>query len=107
MPNLLHVFGQSVYHGPGIRNSIALTFDDGPSEATLRLLDYLAQQSVQATFFQCGMNILRHPAIARTVNEAGHEIGNHTFSHPRLCPWPRQKPFLKSASFIHNEFSQT
>lgn len=53
------------------------------------------------------MNILRHPAIARTVNEAGHEIGNHTFSHPRLCPWPGQKPFLKSASFIYNEFSRT
>jgi peptidoglycan-N-acetylglucosamine deacetylase len=107
LPKSLHVFGQSVYEGPGTRRSIALTFDDGPSQSTLRLLDYLARQSVRATFFQCGMNILRFPAVARAVNEAGHEIGNHTFSHPRLCPWPGQKPFLKSASFIHSEFSRT
>lgn len=103
----MHVFGQSVYRAPGSRRSIALTFDDGPSDATLRLLDYFAQQSIAATFFQCGMNILRHPAIARTVSQADHEIGNHTFSHPRLCPWPGQKPFLKSASFIYDEFSRT
>jgi peptidoglycan/xylan/chitin deacetylase (PgdA/CDA1 family) len=105
--NLLQVFGQSISQGPGIRRSIALTFDDGPSEATLRLLEYLAQQSVQATFFQCGMNILRHPAIAQAVNQAGHEIGNHTFSHPRLCPWPGQRPLLKSAAFIYDQFSRT
>jgi peptidoglycan/xylan/chitin deacetylase (PgdA/CDA1 family) len=93
------LFGPSVFRGPGNRRSIALTFDDGPSEGTLRLLDYLANEGIKATFFQCGMNVLRHPLIAGKVAAAGHEIGNHTFSHRRL-------PF-RSSSFIEREFSDT
>jgi peptidoglycan/xylan/chitin deacetylase (PgdA/CDA1 family) len=91
------MFGPSVFRGPGNRKSIALTFDDGPSEGTLPLLDYLAKEGVKATFFQCGMNILRNPSIAGKVAAAGHEIGNHTFSHPHL-------PF-KSRKFIDREFT--
>src|SRR4051812_25131475 len=78
-----HVFGPSVYRGQGTRRSIALTFDDGPSPGSLQLLDYFAREGVKATFFQCGVNVLRHPDISRTVSEAGHEIGNHTYSHAR------------------------
>ena len=92
------VFGPSVYRGPGKRHSIALTFDDGPSEGTLRLLDYLNEKNARATFFQCGMNVLRHPKIARAVQNAGHEIANHTYSHPRL-------PFQSPAS-IDREFAR-
>lgn len=91
------LFGPSVFRGCGDRRSIALTFDDGPSEGTLPLLDYLAKEGVKATFFQCGMNILRHPAIAGKVAAAGHEIGNHTFAHPRLT--------FKSRQFIDREFT--
>lgn len=91
------LFGPSVFRGPGHRKSIALTFDDGPSEGTLPLLDYLSKEGIKATFFQCGMNILRHPSIAGKVAAAGHEIGNHTFSHPRLT--------FKSRSFIDREFT--
>src|SRR5436309_207647 len=80
------VFGRSVYRGPGRRRSIALTFDDGPSPGTLELIDYLGREGVRATFFQCGLNVLRHPEISRGVRSAGHEIGNHTYSHARLCP---------------------
>ena len=80
------VFGPSVYRGRSGRRTVALTFDDGPSEGTLPLLEYLASEGIAATFFQCGMNVERHPRIARLVREAGHEIGNHTYSHPRLCP---------------------
>jgi peptidoglycan-N-acetylglucosamine deacetylase len=93
------LFGPSVFRGSGNRRSIALTFDDGPSEGTLSLLDYLAKQGIKATFFQCGMNVLRHPLIAGRVAAAGHEIGNHTYSHPHL-------PF-RSASFIEREFRDT
>jgi peptidoglycan-N-acetylglucosamine deacetylase len=93
------LFGPSVYHGPGHRRSIALTFDDGPSEGTLLLLEYLAKENVFATFFQCGMNVRRLPRVAGEVAAHGHQLGNHTYSHPRL-------PF-KSQDFIDQEFTRT
>ena len=92
------MFGPSVYRGPGTRKSIALTFDDGPSESTPELLDYLEKEGISATFFQCGMHVKRLPHIAGMVAAAGHEIGNHSYSHPRL-------PF-KSPEFIDHEFSE-
>lgn len=78
------VFGPSVYRGDRTRPAIALTFDDGPSESTPALLEILARHEVRATFFMCGRNVERLPGIARSVAAAGHEIGNHTDSHPRL-----------------------
>ena len=45
------LFGPSVYRGPGRRKSVALTFDDGPSEQTQDLLDYLGSENITATFF--------------------------------------------------------
>jgi peptidoglycan/xylan/chitin deacetylase (PgdA/CDA1 family) len=92
------LFAPSVCRGPGRRRSIALTFDDGPSPATPELLDFLARQSVRATFFQCGRNVERHPEIARAALSAGHELGNHTDSHPRL--------YLRSPRFIDREFTR-
>ena len=80
------LFSPSVFRGPGRRRSVALTFDDGPSPSTARLLHYLAVEDVRATFFLCGINVNRHPETARSVAESGHELGNHTYSHPRLCP---------------------
>ena len=78
------VFGPSVYHGDRARNALALTFDDGPSEFTPALLDVLARHNARATFFMCGKNVERLPHIARQVAEAGHEIGNHSDTHPRF-----------------------
>jgi peptidoglycan/xylan/chitin deacetylase (PgdA/CDA1 family) len=101
------IFGRSVYRGSGRRRSIALTFDDGPSESTPALLEYLAEQGVKATFFQCGVNVVRHGEIARAVHAAGHEIGNHTFSHMRLCPRIGWKLNLQSSKSIYREFSET
>jgi peptidoglycan-N-acetylglucosamine deacetylase len=92
------LFGPSVYRGHGHRRSIALTFDDGPSEGTPELLDYLESEGIKATFFQCGANVRRNAVIAGQVAAQGHEIGNHTFSHPRL-------PF-KSKEFIEREFTE-
>jgi peptidoglycan-N-acetylglucosamine deacetylase len=91
------LFGPSVHRGPGRRRTIALTFDDGPSEGTLRLLEYLDKERVWATFFQCGMNVRRLPQIAGQVAAAGHQLGNHTYSHPKLI--------FKSPDFIDREFS--
>jgi len=79
------VFGPSLWRGPRARRSLALTFDDGPSESTPAILDVLARYGVRATFFQCGANVERLPAIARAVHDAGHEIGNHSQTHPYFC----------------------
>lgn len=76
--------GPSLWRGPRNRKQLALTFDDGPSEATPDVLEVLDTFSVRATFFQCGKNIERLPAIARQARDVGHEIGNHSYSHPRL-----------------------
>jgi peptidoglycan/xylan/chitin deacetylase (PgdA/CDA1 family) len=89
------LFGPSVYRGPAERRAIALTFDDGPSESTPELLNLMARHGAAATFFQCGANVERLPAVAREVAAAGHEIGNHSYSHPRL--------YFRSASSIYEE----
>lgn len=78
------MFGPSVCKGAGDRRSIALTFDDGPSEQTPALLDVLAELNVKATFFQCGFHVRRLPRVARLVVDWGHEIGNHSDTHPRF-----------------------
>lgn len=88
----------SVHQGPGTRPSLALTFDDGPSEATTELIEILARFRVPATFFQCGANVRRLPSVAREVVAAGHEIGNHTDTHPLLA--------LKSPESIYRELSR-
>ncbi len=78
------LFGPSVWRGPRDRKVLALTFDDGPSPATLEVLEILDVHAIRATFFQCGANIERLPYLSRQVAAAGHEIGNHTYHHPRL-----------------------
>jgi len=78
------LFGPNLWRGPREKRQIALTFDDGPSEATLPILELLELYSARATFFQCGKNVERLPEVSRRVQDGGHEIGNHTYSHPRL-----------------------
>ena len=78
------VFAPSVWRGPSGRRSIALTFDDGPSESTPAILEILARHKTAATFFLCGANVDRLPTIARDIAAAGHEIGNHSYAHPYL-----------------------
>ncbi len=79
------VFGPSTWRGPRDRPLLALTFDDGPSEGTPAILEVLRRYGVPATFFQVGANVDRLPGIARAVRDAGHEIGNHSYSHPLFC----------------------
>ena len=80
------VLADSVSCGPGRRRSVALTFDDGPGPGSLQVAGILARFGIRATFFQCGRNVIRYPKIAAALAAAGHEIGNHTFSHRRLPP---------------------
>jgi peptidoglycan/xylan/chitin deacetylase (PgdA/CDA1 family) len=79
------VFAPSIWRGPRLQPALALTFDDGPSESTPALLDTLARYRAPVTFFQCGANVERLPEIARAARQAGHEIGNHAYSHPLFC----------------------
>ncbi len=65
-------------------NLCALTFDDGPGPYTAELLDKLAQYGIPATFFLLGRNASHYPQIVRRINAEGHEIGNHSWSHPNL-----------------------
>jgi peptidoglycan/xylan/chitin deacetylase (PgdA/CDA1 family) len=78
------LYGPVVGHGP--REPIVfLTFDDGPNPGvTERILDVLARERVPATFFMVGKYIERFPETAAAVARAGHEIGNHTYSHVKL-----------------------
>jgi peptidoglycan/xylan/chitin deacetylase (PgdA/CDA1 family) len=64
---------------------LALTYDDGPNDPwTLRLLDVLNKYDVRATFFLIGRYAQQRPDIVRRLAQAGHVIGNHTFTHPLL-----------------------
>lgn len=101
------VFGRAVRRGPAQRRSVALTFDDGPSPGTLPLLEYLAEQGIRATFFQCGLNVLRHREIAERVWDGGHEIGNHTFAHGRIPPRLSRSPNLRSPADIYRDLERT
>jgi peptidoglycan-N-acetylglucosamine deacetylase len=65
--------------------SIAITFDDGPNpELTPRLLDMLKERGIKATFFVVGKNVEEFPAIVTRMALDGHEVANHSWSHPTL-----------------------
>ncbi|WP_233209702.1 polysaccharide deacetylase family protein [Flavobacterium sp. 9] len=63
---------------------IALTFDDGPSEFTLDVLDLLKKYNAKATFFCIGKNIEIHPEILRRIIDEDHLVGNHSYSHSKF-----------------------
>ncbi len=69
---------------------VALTFDDGPSPYTDRLLEILRANGAQATFFLIGDKVAADPAGAQRIAGAGMEIGNHTWEHPNLTTIPPQ-----------------
>jgi peptidoglycan/xylan/chitin deacetylase (PgdA/CDA1 family) len=85
------VFGSTLIAPKG-RGQIALTFDDGPNPAwTPQLLDLLAKHRTRATFFLIGKYAMDEPYLTRYIADAGHVIGNHTWSHPNLALAPPKK----------------
>ncbi len=78
---------------------VALTYDDGPGEHTLELLRHLHDANVPATFFMVGRSIHHLPDVAAAVAQAGHTIGNHTYTHPQL-------PKIGSAK-VNDELART
>jgi len=79
---------------------VALTFDDGPTpDVTEEVLSILNETGVKATFFVIGENLERNPEEGRKIVAAGHEMGNHGYSHERMV--------LKTPSFIESEIERT
>jgi peptidoglycan-N-acetylglucosamine deacetylase len=71
---------------------IALTFDDGPdAEFTPQILDILKAKQAPATFFVVGLAADRHSGLLKRIVAEGHEVGNHTFSHPNIALIPEQQ----------------
>ncbi len=72
-------------HGDREEKYISLTFDDGPHpKYTDQILALLEQYGIKATFFMIGSNVASYPEVAKRVQEKGHEIGAHTYSHPHM-----------------------
>jgi len=75
-----------IWSVPVSTNAVTLTFDDGPDpDYTPKILEILARNDVLATFNMMGWNCVQHPEIVRAVVDAGHELGNHSWSHLDLA----------------------
>lgn len=93
------LFGDLTYKVETENKVIALTFDDGPTKNVDQILPLLDKYKAKATFFLIGKDIEKHPEEAKKLVEAGHQIGNHTYSHERMV--------LKSPTFIKEEIEKT
>jgi peptidoglycan-N-acetylglucosamine deacetylase len=70
---------------PTSQRVVAITFDDGPNPVyTPQVLEIFSEAKGKATFFMIGEQMRNHPEIVKQVADHGHEIGNHTFTHPEL-----------------------
>lgn len=79
------LFGKITNRVETTEKVVALTFDDGPTEtATPKVLSILAEKGIKATFFLTGKEIETNTSSAMEICKAGHEIGNHSYSHERL-----------------------
>ena len=85
-PSNEYVFSSVHVNGP----YIAMTFDDGPhATLTPKLLDILKARNIKATFFVIGKNAAEYPDILKRIAAEGHEIANHSWSHPDLAKLPQ------------------
>lgn len=81
---------------------VALTFDDGPDDNVIPILDMLAKAGGKATFFLIGKNVAKQPEVAKKVIDAGCEIGNHSYNHPWF-----NAPTYTSADKVREELVKT
>jgi len=94
------LFGTLVHRVDTAEPLIALTFDDGPTpEKTEQILHLLAEQNIPATFFLTGEEIAANPHLLEKILAAGHQVGNHSYSHQRML--------FKTPGFIAREIEQT
>ena len=88
------------------KNTVYITFDDGPTETTRWVLDFLDEQKIKATFFCVGDNALKHPSIFDRIIEGGHSVGNHTIKHEHSSKVTSQA-YLQSISDGEKTLSST
>ncbi len=93
------LFGGITEHVETNQKVVALTFDDGPTKNVDKILPLLNQYHAKATFFLIGNEIEKNPEEAIKIVRAGHQIGNHTYSHQRMV--------FKSPSYIKAEIEKT
>jgi peptidoglycan/xylan/chitin deacetylase (PgdA/CDA1 family) len=75
----------TIWAGDSKEKAVALTFDDGPSPVyTPQIMALLKQFQAHGTFFVMGCRVEQYPGVVQDLLKAGHEVGNHSFSHPRL-----------------------
>lgn len=93
-------FGEIVPRVNTSRKIVALTFDDGPTPAaTDQILAILAEENVKATFFVIGGELEQNLEQGKKIVAAGHELGNHSYSHVRML--------LVTPSFVRDEIERT
>lgn len=80
----VQLFGEHLKRVETTEKVVALTFDDGPDDGTDDVLATLAARKVPATFYLCGVNMSKYPEQTRAIVAAGHDLGNHTWSHRRM-----------------------
>lgn len=78
---------------------VALTFDDGPTEKTPEVLEIMKKENIKATFYLVGNEMEQQPQITKDIVAAGHEVGNHSYSHQRMA--------MKTPSFYRHEVDTT
>jgi peptidoglycan/xylan/chitin deacetylase (PgdA/CDA1 family) len=94
------LFGETFSRLDTDERVVALTFDDGPSPRwTEAVLEMLHREGVRGTFFLIGESVDEHPELARAIVQAGHEVGNHSYSHKRMV--------LHSPGFVRTEVERT
>ncbi len=85
-----HFYGPVFIEAATQEKIVALTFDDGPYPPyTQQVLNVLKENGVPATFFVVGKNVERYPELVKRIVEEGHQLGNHTYSHPDLLKLDR------------------
>lgn len=77
----------------------AITFDDGPSEYSLQIIDVLAKYNAKGTFFDIGNNVHAHANIVQQVKDAGHQVACHSMTHPAFT--------ASTADTIHSEITNS
>lgn len=86
-------------YGKADPKKLVLTFDDGPDPTyTPKILDILSKEHVPATFFLVGINAENNIPLVKRIYQEGHEIGNHTFTHPNIAEVSRRRAVLEMES---------
>jgi peptidoglycan/xylan/chitin deacetylase (PgdA/CDA1 family) len=97
---VVQLFGEIVPRVETSQPVVALTFDDGPTARfTDEVLAVLREEGVKATFFVVGEALERNPSLCQKIVAEGHELGNHSYSHPRMM--------LRPYSFVRQEVERT